>query len=167
MIMEKLQDLDYGQRIALMEETAQQFKETAQEHDENVSFPFEIFEKLKAIGYPALSVPKEDGGGGITLTELMKHQETIAKYDGATALSIGWHMGIIMDLGEKHKWDEEKYKKVASDVIENGALINNLATEPATGSPTRGGKPETTAVKDGDLWILNGRKTFATLSPVL
>src|SRR5699024_633602 len=51
--------------------------------------------------------------------------------------------------------------------IENGSLINNFATEPATGSPTRGGRPETTAVKDGDTWILNGRKTFATLSPIL
>ena len=165
--METLQNLDYSERLNLMEETAKQFKETAQKHDENVTFPFENFEKLKAIGYPALSIPREYGGAGISLSELMKHQETIAKYDGATALSIGWHMGIIMDLGEKKTWDEEKYKKVAADVIENGSLINNLATEPATGSPTRGGKPETTAVKDGDSWILNGRKTFATLSPIL
>ncbi|WP_462422000.1 acyl-CoA dehydrogenase family protein [Salinicoccus sp. Marseille-QA3877] len=165
--METLQNLDYSERLNLIEETAKQFKETAQKHDENVTFPFENFEKLKAIGYPALSIPREYGGAGISLVELMKHQETIAKYDGATALSIGWHMGIIMDLGEKKTWDAEKYKKVATDVIENGALINNLATEPATGSPTRGGKPETTAVKDGDSWILNGRKTFATLSPIL
>lgn len=165
--METLQNLDYSGRITLMKKTAKQFKETAQEHDENVTFPFENFEKLKEIGYPALSIPKEYGGAGISLSELMKHQETIAKYDGATALSIGWHMGIIMDLGEKHTWDAAKYKKVAADVIENGSLINNLATEPATGSPTRGGKPETTAVKDGASWILNGRKTFATLSPIL
>ena len=165
--METLMNLDYGGRINLMEETAEQFKETAREHDENVTFPFENFEKLKEIGYPSLSIPKAYGGGGISLAELMKHQETIAKYDGATALSIGWHMGIIMDLGEKKTWEEEKYKKVAADVIENGSLINNLATEPATGSPTRGGRPETTAVKDGDTWVLNGRKTFATLSPIL
>ncbi|WP_231634325.1 acyl-CoA dehydrogenase family protein [Salinicoccus sp. YB14-2] len=165
--METLQNLDYSGRITLMKKTAKQFKETAQEHDENVTFPFENFEKLKEIGYPALSIPKEYGGAGISLSELMKHQETIAKYDGATALSVGWHMGIIMDLGEKQTWDAEKYKKISADVIENGSLINNLATEPATGSPTRGGKPETTAVKDGDSWILNGRKTFATLSPIL
>ncbi|WP_413776001.1 acyl-CoA dehydrogenase family protein [Salinicoccus halitifaciens] len=150
-----------------MEKTAEQFRETSQQHDEDLTFPFENFDKLKAVGYPALSIPKEYGGGGISLTELMKHQETIAKYDGATALSIGWHMGIIMDIGEKKTWDEENYKKVVADVIENGALINNLATEPATGSPTRGGKPETTARKQGGQWILNGRKTFSTLSPVL
>ena len=123
--METLQNLDYDGRMTLMEETAKQFKETAQEHDENITFPFENFKKLKEIGYPALSIPKEYGGGGITLVELMKHQETIAKYDGATALSIGWHMGIIMDLGEKKTWDEAKYKKVAADVIENGSLIKD------------------------------------------
>lgn len=165
--LETLKDLDYKQRVQLIEKTAEQFKETSQQHDEQLTFPFENFDKLKAVGYPALSIPKEYGGGGISLTELMKHQETIAKYDGATALSIGWHMGIIMDIGEKRTWNEEKYKKVVRDVIENGALINNLATEPATGSPTRGGRPETTARKQGGQWILNGRKTFSTLSPVL
>lgn len=167
MKLRTLQDLNHEERLNLVEETAKTFKATAREHDENITFPFENFKELKRIGYPALSIPKEYGGGGISLTELMKHQETIAKYDAATALSIGWHMGIIMDLGEKKIWDAAKYEKVAADVIENGALINNLATEPATGSPTRGGKPETTAVKDGECWILNGRKTFSTLSPVL
>ncbi|CAM4353561.1 acyl-CoA dehydrogenase family protein [Lacicoccus alkaliphilus] len=167
MKLKTLQDLNHEERLNLVEETAKTFKATAREHDENITFPFDNFKVLKSIGYPALSVPKEYGGGGISLAELMKHQETIAKYDAATALSIGWHMGIIMDLGEKKTWEASKYRKVATDVIENGALINNLATEPATGSPTRGGKPETTAVKDGEFWILNGRKTFATLSPVL
>lgn len=165
--MSTLQKLDINERLALTEETAKSFKETSREHDENVTFPFENFKTLKEIGYPQLSIPKEYGGGGISLYEMLKHQEIIAKYDGATALSIGWHMGIIMDLGEKKAWDEDKYKKVAADVIENGSLINNLATEPATGSPTRGGRPETTAKKDGDEWVLNGRKTFATLSPIL
>lgn len=165
--MKTLNELDMNERLQLMEETAKAFSGTSQQHDEDVTFPFENFQALKDIGYPQLSIPSEYGGGGITLRELMKHQEIIAKYDGATALSIGWHMGIIMDLGEKKTWDDAKYRKVIQDVIENGALINNLATEPATGSPTRGGRPETRARKESDGWILNGRKTFATLSPIL
>src|SRR5699024_1022260 len=47
------------------------------------------------------------------------------------------------------------------------ALINNASTERGTGSPTRGGRPETTAEKRGDRWVLNGRKSFTTLAPVL
>src|SRR5699024_8310741 len=129
-------------RLALTEETAKKFKEASPDHDENVTCPSDNFEALKAIGYPQLSIPKEYGGCGVSLHELMKHQEIIAKNDGATALSDGWHMGIIMDIGEKHSWYDEKYWKLVADVIENGSLINNLATESATGSPTRGGRPE-------------------------
>ena len=56
---------------------------------------------------------------------------------------------------------------VARDVVANGALLNNAASEPATGSPTRGGKPETHAKEDDQGWIINGRKTFTTLAPIL
>ena len=81
--------------------------------------------------------------------------------------SIGWHMGITKHLGENEIWKEETYKAYAQDVIANGALLNNAATEPATGSPTRGGKPETVAKKVVDGWVINGRKTFTTLAPIL
>ncbi|MCG1009746.1 acyl-CoA/acyl-ACP dehydrogenase [Salinicoccus sp. ID82-1] len=165
--MATLQSLDREARLDLTRETARQFKETSKQHDREGTFPFENFEALKQIGYPQLSIPKNYGGGGISLEELMRHQQIIAEFDGATALSIGWHMGIIMDTGEKKAWDENKYKEIVEDVIYNGALVNNIATEPATGSPTRGGRPETVARKSGDSWILNGRKTFATLAPVL
>ncbi|MFB9861251.1 acyl-CoA dehydrogenase family protein [Salinicoccus siamensis] len=165
--MDTLQASDQSSRLDLTRETAKRFKETSRMHDENISFPFENFEALKEIGYHKLSIPKEYGGGGISIEELMRHQEIIARYDGATALAIGWHMGIIMDIGEKRAWDTEKYRSVVQDVLNDGALVNNIATEPATGSPTRGGRPETTAQKKNGKWILNGRKTFATLSPIL
>src|SRR5690625_2893483 len=64
-------------------------------------------------------------------------------------------------------WKEDIYQAFAQDVINNGSLLNNAATEPATGSPTRGGKPETVAKKSGDGWVINGRKTFTTLAPIL
>lgn len=160
-------DEDVAARIKLVKNTAASFKETAREHDENLTFPTENIEALRKISFPKFSIPTEYGGDGISLEELLHHQQTIAKYDGSTALAIGWHMGIIMDLGEKKSWDRDVYQRVADDTINNGALINNLATEPSTGSPTRGGKPETSAYKDGYDYIINGRKTFATLSPVL
>src|SRR5699024_8895488 len=97
----------------------------------------------------------------------LKLQETIAQHDGSTALSIGWHMGITKHLGETDAWDENVYKAFAKDVLETGALINNAATEPATGSPTRGGRPETVAKETPDGWLIKGRKSFTTLSPIL
>lgn len=154
-------------RIKLMKKTVKPFRDRAEKHDEEGSFPFDNFKDLKAIGYPALTVPKKYGGLGISLYELLKLQETIAMADGSTALSVGWHMGITKYLGENQVWPDEKYKAFAADVINNGALLNNAASEPATGSPTRGGKPETTARKEDNGWILNGRKTFTTLAPIL
>lgn len=154
-------------RNKALAETVKSFAERARIHDEAGTFPFENFEDLKEIGYPALTIPKIYGGLGISLTEMLYHQETIAEADGSTALSIGWHMGITKQLGEEDIWKQEKYKAFARDVIDTGALLNNAASEPATGSPTRGGKPETVAKKEGNGWIISGRKNFTTLAPIL
>lgn len=164
----KLTDLQTPEeRNKALAEKVKPFAERAKKHDEAGTFPFENFKDLKEIRYPALTVPKKHGGLGISLTEMLHHQETIAKADGSTALSIGWHMGITKQLGENDIWKEEKYKAFAHEVIETGALLNNAASEPATGSPTRGGKPETVARKDGNGWIISGRKNFTTLAPIL
>src|SRR5690625_687415 len=155
------------ERIEQLEKVVASFAERAKKHDEERTFPFENYKDLKEIGYQALTIPEKYGGVGISLYELIRLQEVIGASDGSTALSIGWHMGITKHLGENSIWKEEIYQAFAQDVINNGALLNNAATEPATGSPTRGGKPETVAKKLGDGWIINGRKTFTTLSPIL
>lgn len=157
----------FEERNHTLEATVKSFAERAEKHDQESSFPFENFKELKEIGYQALTVPQKYGGLGISLYEMIRHQETIAKADGSTALSIGWHMGITKHLGENNIWEEEKYEAFAKDVIENGALLNNAATEPATGSPTRGGRPETVAKQTKDGWIIHGRKTFTTMAPIL
>lgn len=155
------------ERLAIVAKVARYFKTHAEKHDRAGTFPFENYQLLRAIRFPALTIPKALGGGGISLEEMLRLQAEIAKNDGSTGLAIGWHMGISKHLGESDLWEESLYREFAQEVIAKGALINNAATEAATGSPTRGGRPETTAVKEGDKWRLNGRKTFTTLSPVL
>ncbi|MEW9051044.1 MAG: acyl-CoA dehydrogenase family protein [Neobacillus sp.] len=145
---------------------SRQFLTRAHQVDVEGSFPFENIDELKKSGYTSLTVPKKFGGQEISLYELLRLQEKIAEGDGATALSIGWHMGIIKNLAEKEIWSDAVFKKVCEAVL-NGALINAAATEANTGSPTRGGMPETTAEKTGNHWSINGRKTFTTMSPVL
>lgn len=155
------------ERLDLLETTAKNFFDRAQKHDENGSFPFDNFADLKRINYPALTVPKKYGGLGISLYEMLKMQEIIAKYDGSTALSIGWHMGITKHVGETNAWEKSTYEAFVKNVVETGALLNNAATEPATGSPTRGGRPETVAKETEDGWVIHGRKSFTTLAPIL
>lgn len=72
----------------------------------------------------------------------------------------------MKELAENRSWNDEMFKWFCEEV-RNGALFNRAATEPKTGSPTRGGKPETIAVQQGEKWIINGRKTFTTMAPVL
>ncbi|WP_240374935.1 acyl-CoA dehydrogenase family protein [Bacillus piscicola] len=165
--MNLLECKDQQKRIEVLEKQVAVFRDRAAEHDQEGSFPFENFQTLQEIKYPALTIPERYGGGGLSLSDMLELQEVIAKVDGATALSIGWHMGIVMQLGETGTWKEETYQKVAEDIVANGSLLNNTASEPATGSPTRGGRPETTAVKTENGWTITGRKTFTTLAPIL
>lgn len=155
------------ERINLLTKTVEPFTKRGMKHDKEGTFPFENFQDLVDIQYPSLTLPKKYGGLGISLYEMLRYQEIIGKADGSTALGIGWHMGIMKHLGENNIWEEEKYASVARVVRETGALLNNAASEPATGSPTRGGKPETNAKKERGGWVINGRKTFTTLSPIL
>jgi len=157
----------FEERMDILNETVAPFTERAAHNDLEREFPFENFEELKAINYPALTIPKQYGGAGISLSELLRYQEAISRADGSTGLSIGWHMGIVQDLGETGKWNELVLEALFDDIKARGALINNCATEKQTGSPTRGGKPSTTARKVGDLWVINGRKSFTSMAPVL
>jgi len=155
------------ERKGLLESIVKDFSKRASYYDEQGKFPFENFQQLKEIGYPSFTIPKKYGGAGISLHEWLELQELIAQHDGSTALAIGWHMGIMKQLGETGAWEEEIYQALVEDVIQSGALINNAATEPATGSPTRGGRPETVAKRTENGWIINGRKSFTTLAPIL
>lgn len=157
----------FEERMDILNETIAPFTERAARNDSERKFPFENFNELKAINYPALTIPKQYGGAGISLSELLRYQEAISRADGSTGLSIGWHMGIVQDLGETNKWDESVLEALFDDIQARGALINNCATEKQTGSPTRGGKPSTTARKVGGSWVINGRKSFTSMAPVL
>src|SRR4051812_34445778 len=140
-------------RLELMMSLSKKFLTRAHQVDIEGSFPYQNIDDLKETGYTTLTVPAIYGGKEISLFELVRLQETIAEGDGATALSIGWHMGIIMNLHEKKVWDESTFKFLCEKVNE-GALINSAQTEAKTGSPTRGGRPETNAVKIGKEWMI-------------
>lgn len=142
------------------------FRAREPELDALGSFPFKDIEELKQIDYHLLTLPKENGGQGFGLYEYILAQEAISEGSGSTGLSIGWHNGIVLEYAENRHWNEQAGQFLVEE-IRKGALINSLGTENNTGSPTRGGLPQTNAVADGDDLIINGEKTYASLSPVL
>ncbi|WAH35862.1 acyl-CoA dehydrogenase family protein [Alicyclobacillus dauci] len=154
-------------RLKLIKELSETFAERAAKHDEAGSFPHENIEDLKAAGYVKWTVPKIYGGEEISLREFLMYQEQLARGDGSTALAIGWHVGMILNLRASHAFPEPIFKDLCESIMQGSGLINSCASEPATGSPSRGGRPETTATKTDGGYRITGRKTFSTLSPAL
>ncbi|RRJ63640.1 acyl-CoA dehydrogenase [Paenibacillus oralis] len=158
------QERDRLHRLAAL---AAKFAERAAEHDRLGTFPHENIDELRDFGYMKLTVPETFGGDGISLYEMVQLQERLAMADGSTALAVGWHVGKVLNLRESRSWPEPVWAELCRDIVEKGVMINAFASEPATGSPSRGGRPATTAVAVQGGWVLSGRKNFSTLSPAL
>ena len=131
--------------------------------DEEATIPTVLIDSMKASGFTSLPIPEDAGGRDLSLYELVLIQEELGKGEGAAALSIGWHLGILKDLNDRRPWDDDVYKKLCRDVL-NGSLINRAQTEEETGDPTRGGLPATIATRVEGGYKLTGKKTFTTLS---
>ena len=154
--------------LEVAERLAGKFATTAAKHDRDGSFPTENFEAMRDAGYLAASIPEEYGGPGHGLTDIVLAQLALAKGDGSTALSVGMHLMTTGTEAASKSWPAEIRERIFRDVIDNGALVNNIAAEPEMGSPRGGGRPATVLEPDGpSMWRLTGRKTFSTLSPML
>ncbi len=154
--------------IAMASELATTFAKRAKENDWAGRFPVENYKDLQQSGYLTLTVPRDFGGWGADLLEVTLAQQQLAQGDGATALVMSMHLANVAKLAENVTGPNEFFARLCRAVVEDGAIINTSASEPATGSPSRGGKPATTARRQEDgSWIITGRKTFTTGSPVL
>ncbi|GHO83331.1 acyl-CoA dehydrogenase family protein [Dictyobacter formicarum] len=144
------------------------FAERAARSDWDGYFPLENFKDLHEAGYLTLSLPRELGGQGASLLDLVHAQYRLAQGDASTALVVTMHLMHIGRLVEGREEVPPVIKQLCRDVVENGAMINSAVSEPATGSPSRGGRPQTTARRQPDgSWRINGRKTFTTGSHAL
>src|SRR5690554_2545833 len=129
------------------------------EWDEAQTFPVELFKKLGEMGFMGVLVPEELGGSGLGYHEYITIVEEISKVDSSIGLSVAAHNSLctnhILTFGneeQKKKWIP---KLATAEWIGAWGL-----TEHNTGSDAGG--MNTTAVKDGDHWVLNGAKNFIT-----
>ncbi len=149
-------------------ELADRFAARAAKHDREGSFPHENFSELAGAGYLALTVPRTYGGAGGGVFAMVLCQERLARGDGSTALGVGWHLFTLGKQAQAPSWPDALLERLFSAAARGEVLINAAVSEPATGSPSRGGRPQTAARRapDGG-WRLDGRKTFTTLAPAL
>ncbi len=152
--------------VALADELAARIAPRAAGYDRENRFAFEDFEDLKRSGYLALTVPEANGGMGANLGEFVRAQGRLAIGNGATALGSTMTLSTLGREAQFHAWPKGIRERVFT-AARGGATVNSIATEPELGSPSRGGRPNTTATEVEGGWLLNGRKTWGSLSPIL
>jgi len=129
------------------------------EWDEKQEFPVPVFKKLGELGLMGVLVPQEYGGSGFTYDEYITVVEEIGKICGSIGLSVAAHnslcTGHILQFGNEEQKKKYLPKLATAEWIGAWGL-----TEHNTGSDAGG--MNTTAVKDGDYYIINGAKNFIT-----
>lgn len=129
------------------------------EWDEAQTFPVEVFKKLGELGLMGVLVPTEYGGSGFSYTEYVTAIIELSKICGSIGLSMAAHnslcTGHILAFGNEEQKAKYLPKLATAEWIGAWGL-----TETGTGSDAGG--MATTAVKDGDYYVLNGSKNFIT-----
>lgn len=163
-LMERPLDFTATESERMVAQTVRDFarKEIApfvMEWDEQQWFPFELFQKMGALGLMGMLVPESLGGSGLGYFEYVAAIVELSKVDPSVGLSMAAHNSLctnhILTFGNQAQ--KEKYiPKLASGEWAGAWGL----TEPNTGSDA--GNMRTTAVKDGEYWVINGAKNFIT-----
>jgi len=129
------------------------------EWDDNQTFPVDVFKKLGELGLMGVLVPAEYGGSGFSYTEYVTAIEQLSILDPSIGLSMAAHnslcTGHILQFANKDQKKRWLPKLATAQWIGAWGL-----TEHNTGSDAGG--MSTTAVKNGNEWVLNGAKNFIT-----
>jgi len=146
-------------RMAVREFAESEVKPVAGELDEKEEFSVSLTQKMGDIGLFGMVVPEEYGGQGLDYISYIIAMEEIARVDGSQAatVSAGNSLGLtpIDAFGS-----EAQRRKYLPDLCQGRTLMGFALTEPNAGSDA--GATRTTAVKEGDSWVINGRKTLTT-----
>lgn len=157
-------NFDYSETQTMIAESARDFAEKyirphIMEWDETQKFPIPLFKKMGKMGFMGVLVPEELGGSGLGYHEYIAVVEEISKVDPSIGLSVAAHNSLctnhILTFG-----NEEQKKKWIPKLATAEHIGAWGLTEHGTGSDAGG--MNTTAVKDGNDWIVNGSKNFIT-----
>ena len=129
------------------------------EWDENQTFPLEVVKKLGRLGYMGAIFPEEYGGAGLGYIEYAIIIEELSRVDGSVGIIVAAHTSLCSN--HIYKAGTEAQKKKYLSKLTTGEWIGCWSlTEPEAGSDAAGTR--STAVHEGDHWVLNGAKTFTT-----
>lgn len=127
--------------------------------DESQEFPVEVFKKLGELGLMGVFIPEEYGGSGFGYHEYITVIDEVAQVCGSIGLSLAAHNSLCTGHIYYHGSEEQKKKYLPKLATAEHIGAWGL-TETGTGSDAGG--MNTTAVLEGDEWVLNGSKNFIT-----
>ncbi len=127
--------------------------------DKEEKFPADIVKKLGELGFMGMTVPTEYGGGGMDTLSYIVALEQIAKACASTAIIMSVNNSLVCFPLYEFGTDEQK-KKYLTPLASGQKLGAFSLTEPNAGSDA--GNQQTTAVLQGDNYVLNGTKIFVT-----
>ncbi|MBT5403540.1 MAG: acyl-CoA dehydrogenase [Crocinitomicaceae bacterium] len=157
-------DFSYSENQKMIAQMVRDFSEKEirphfMKWDESQEFPVPLFKKLGELGLMGVLVPTEYGGSGFGYDEYITVIDEIAQVCGSIGLSVAAHnslcTGHILYFGNEEQKMKYLPKLASAEYIGAWGL-----TETGTGSDAGG--MHTTAVKDGDYYVINGSKNFIT-----
>lgn len=131
----------------------------AEEWDRKHTFPREALKELAELGALGMVVPEQWGGAGMDYMSLVLALEEIAAGDGATSTIVSVQNSLACGIPNRYGNDAQKEQWLKP--LARGEMLGCFClTEPHVGSDA--GTIKTTAVRDGDEWVINGVKQFIT-----
>lgn len=162
--MANLNYLEFDENQSFIKDTIREFtlnriKPFVMEWDETQTFPINMMHQLGELGFLGILVPEKYSGAGLGYTEYSIVVEEIARIDPSVALSVAAHNGLCTNHINLFASESQK-EKYLHDLATGRKIGAWGLTEPASG--TDAGGMQTTAEKNGDVYILNGTKNFIT-----
>ncbi|MET9183201.1 acyl-CoA dehydrogenase family protein [Kitasatospora aureofaciens] len=131
----------------------------AEEHDRDATFPYQGIEAVHEAGLLTLTVSPRYGGPGGTLADTVRVLTQLGRGDASVAVVTAFTLLQHAEQARRVTWPAAGYRRLLTESRRGPALVNTLRMEP-------GGRPDalpaTLARRDGDGWLLTGRKTYCT-----
>ena len=157
-------DYELPEELVMLRDMARKFAAerigpNAREWDRTGELPAAVIKEMANLGFMGVLVPQELGGAGIGYLGMSVIIEELARQCGGTALMVAAHNGLC--CGHLLQGANQAQKKHYLPPLARGEMLGSWClTEPSSGSDAAALK--TTAVRDGDAWVLNGSKMFVT-----
>lgn len=157
-------NIDISETQALIIQSIRDFAEKKirphiMEWDEAQFFPIDLFREMGQMGWMGVLIPEQYGGSGLNYHDYIRIIEEIGKVDGSIGLSVAAHNSLCTNHIYLFGNEEQRQKYLPK--LASGTWIGAWGlTEHNTGSDAGG--MSTTAVADGDYFVLNGAKNFIT-----